>query len=105
MGKDCHTHVIQLFVNDQLFVSSSCNQLDLVYINLSISLVFTVLFNFGRLTNCQIRFHSRFLHQMGKIPLSRSEYNDGALKEEIAPIYGVILLVKNFYSNLKSSNC
>ena len=33
---------------------------------------------------------------MGKIPLSRLEYNDGALKEDIAPIYGVILLVKEF---------
>ena len=33
---------------------------------------------------------------MGKIPLSRLEYNDGALKEDIAPIYGVILPVKEF---------
>ena len=83
-------------MNDQLFVHSSCNQLDLFYINISLSLAFTLTFNFRRLTNCQIQYHSRFLPRMGKVPLSRLEYNDGALSEDSAPIYGVILPVKEF---------
>ena len=87
-------------MNDQLFVRSSCNKLDLFYISLSLFLVFTLLFNFRRLTNCQIRFHSRFLPRMAKVPLSRLECNDIALSEDSAPIYGGILPMKEF--SLKS---
>ena len=48
--------------------------------------------NIDKIVN--VGFHRNFLPWMDKVPLSWLEDNDIALREDNAPIYGGILLVK-----------